>query len=54
MAMLNNQRVFPVEFHGISMEDEIIQWTVQALRHPGSAAAHQFQAAQGAEGLSHI
>ena len=25
-----------------------------ALRHPGSAATHQFQAAQGAEGLSHV
>jgi hypothetical protein len=44
------------------MEDQIIQWTngptplwaTSTLRHPGSAAAHQFQAAQGAEGLSHV
>ena len=27
---------------------------MSTLRHPGSAAAHQFQAAQGAEGLSHV
>ena len=29
-------------------------WATSTLRHPGSAAAHQFQAAQGAEGLSHV
>ena len=55
--------IYPIKFRWISMEDEIIQWTVQdppcqtsmsTLRHPGSAAAHQFQAAQGAEGLSHV
>ena len=30
------------------------QTSTSTLRHPGSAAAHQFQAAQGAEGLSHV